>query len=72
MNYDSAVYLDVDDDLRFIGRMEHDETERGRTNETILARIADVVIPHGGHNRPAIDLLPGFIRERVALATPGT
>ncbi|MEZ5380439.1 MAG: uridine kinase [Microthrixaceae bacterium] len=88
---DLAVYLDVDDDLRFIRRMERDVAERGRTTEMVVSqylttvrpshlqfveptrRFADVVIPHGGHNRPAIDLLLAFIRERVqASPTPAT
>lgn len=83
---DLAVYLDVDDDLRFIRRMERDVAERGRTTEMVVRqylttvrpshlqyveptrRFADVVIPHGGRNAPAISMLVALIRERVALA----
>lgn len=85
--FDLAVYLDVDDDLRFIRRMERDVAERGRTTETVVRqylttvrpshvqyveptrRFADVVIPHGGRNAPAISMLVALIRERVGLAT---
>ena len=83
---DLAVYLDVDDDLRFIRRMERDVAERGRTTDMVVRqylttvrpshvhyveptrRYADVVIPHGGRNAPAISMLVALIRERVAMA----
>lgn len=83
---DLAVYLDVDDDLRFIRRLERDVAERGRTTQMVVQqylttvrpshlqfveptrRFADVVIPHGGRNAPAISMLVALIRERVALA----
>ncbi|MEZ5372281.1 MAG: uridine kinase [Microthrixaceae bacterium] len=87
---DLAVYLDVDDDLRFIRRLERDVAERGRTTDTVVQqylttvrpshlqfveptrRFADVVIPHGGRNAPAISMLVALIRERVGLATSGS
>ncbi|MFZ1439849.1 MAG: uridine kinase, partial [Candidatus Microthrix subdominans] len=42
---DLAVYLDVDDDLRFIRRMERDVTERGRTTETVVRQYLTTVRP---------------------------
>ena len=42
---DLAVYLDVDDDLRFIRRMERDVAERGRTTETVVRQYLTTVRP---------------------------
>jgi uridine kinase len=72
---DIKVYVDTDDDERFIRRMERDVRERGRSYESVVEqylssvkpmhlefvepskRHADIIIPEGGLNRVAIDLV---------------
>jgi len=72
---DIKVYVDTDDDVRFIRRMERDIQERGRSRESVVRqylstvkpmhaqfvepskRYADIIIPEGGHNAVAIDLV---------------
>jgi uridine kinase len=73
--FDLKVYVDSDADVRFIRRLQRDVSERGRTQDSIIAqylttvrpghdefiepskRFADVILPHGGYNEPALDLL---------------
>ncbi len=77
---DVKVFVDTDDDIRFIRRLRRDVAERGRTMESVIEqylhtvkpmhldfvepskRYADVIIPRGGHNTVAIDLLMQMIR----------
>jgi len=77
---DVKVFVDTDDDIRFIRRLKRDVAERGRTMESVIGqylhtvkpmhldfvepskRYADVIIPRGGHNTVAIDLLMQMIR----------
>ena len=77
---DVKVFVDTDDDIRFIRRLKRDVAERGRTMETVSEqylhtvkpmhldfvepskRYADVIIPRGGHNTVAIDLLMQMIK----------
>jgi uridine kinase len=77
---DVKVFVDTDDDIRFIRRLKRDVAERGRTMESVIEqylhtvkpmhldfvepskRYADVIIPRGGHNTVAIDLLMQMIR----------
>ena len=69
------IYVDTDDDERFIRRMERDIKERGRTREDVVQqylatvkpmhlefvesskRYADIILPEGGYNTVAIDLV---------------
>jgi uridine kinase len=77
---DVKVFVDTDDDTRFIRRLQRDTTERGRTMQSVIdqylstvkpmhlefvepsKRYADVIIPQGGHNAVAIDMLLTLIR----------
>lgn len=72
---DIKIFVDTDDDERFIRRMERDVRERGRSYESVVEqylntvkpmhiefvepskRFADIIIPEGGHNSVAIDLV---------------
>lgn len=72
---DIKVYVDTDDDIRFIRRLTRDINERGRTLESVIdqyltvvkpmhnefieptKKFADIIIPEGGKNRVAIDLM---------------
>jgi len=78
---DVKVFVDADDDTRFIRRLQRDIAERGRTVGSVIEqylgtvkpmhlefvepskRYADVIIPLGGHNAVAIDMLLTLIRS---------
>jgi uridine kinase len=78
---DVKVFVDTDDDTRFIRRLQRDITQRGRTVQSVIdqylatvkpmhlefvepsKRYADVIIPTGGHNTVAIDMLLTLIRS---------
>jgi uridine kinase len=75
------VFVDTDDDLRLLRRLQRDISERGRTVENVIdqylatvrpmyqqfvwpsKRFADVIIPEGGFNQVALDLLLARVRE---------
>ncbi|HAT54727.1 MAG TPA: uridine kinase [Lactobacillus sp.] len=77
---DIKVYVDTDDDIRIIRRIERDINERGRTLNNVIQqylatvkpmyhefveptkRYADIIVPEGGENTVAIDLLSTKIR----------
>jgi len=77
---DIKVFVDTDDDTRFIRRLQRDMGERGRTVQSVIdqylstvkpmhlefvepsKRYADIIIPQGGHNAVAIDMLLTLIR----------
>ncbi len=78
---DVKVFVDTDDDTRFIRRLKRDVAERGRTMDSVIdqylntvkpmhlefveptKRYADIIIPRGGHNVVAIDMLLTLIRS---------
>jgi len=77
---DVKVFVDTDDDIRFIRRLRRDIAERGRTVESVIdqylatvkpmhlefvepsKRYADIIVPQGGHNTVAVDMLLRLIR----------
>jgi uridine kinase len=81
---DVKVFVDTDDDTRFIRRLQRDLAERGRTVASVIEqylgtvkpmhlefvepskRYADIIIPLGGHNTVAIDMLLTLIRSMAA------
>jgi uridine kinase len=80
---DIKVFVDTDDDTRFIRRLQRDVAQRGRTMESVIEqylatvkpmhlefvqpskRYADVIIPQGGHNPVAVEMLLTLIRSSV-------
>ena len=78
---DVKVFVDTDDDTRFIRRLQRDVKERGRTLDSVIEqylgtvkpmhlefvepskRYADIIVPLGGHNTVAVDLLLSMIRS---------
>jgi uridine kinase len=78
---DVKVFVDTDDDTRFIRRLQRDLSERGRTVQSVIEqyfatvkpmhlefvepskRYADIILPQGGHNAVAIDMLLTLIRS---------
>ncbi len=87
---DVKVFVDTDDDTRFIRRLQRDISERGRTVDSVIdqylstvkpmhlefaepsKRYADVIIPSGGHNAVAIDMLLTLIRSLSRSRESGT
>jgi len=81
---DIKVFVDTDDDIRFIRRLKRDVAERGRTMQSVIdqylgtvkpmhlefvapsKRYADIIVPQGGHNAVAIDMLLTLIRSLTA------
>lgn len=78
---DVKVFVDADDDTRFIRRLRRDVRERGRTLDSVVdqylstvkpmhlefvepsKRYADIIVPLGGHNTVAVDMLLSMIRS---------
>ncbi|MTV81042.1 uridine kinase [Secundilactobacillus folii] len=78
---DIKVFVDTDDDIRIIRRIERDIKERQRDLDGIISqylttvkpmyhqfveptkRYADLIVPEGGENQVAIDLLTTKIRS---------
>ena len=72
---DIKIFVDTDDDIRIIRRIQRDIEERGRTLQSVIdqyletvkpmyhqfiepsKRYADIIVPEGGENQVAIDLL---------------
>ncbi|MEE9166664.1 MAG: uridine kinase [Candidatus Neomarinimicrobiota bacterium] len=78
---DIRIYVETDDDIRFIRRLTRDIKDRGRTYIDVIRqyldtvkpmheqfveptkKYADIIIPEGGDNRVAIDLIQTKIRS---------
>ncbi|WP_125981383.1 uridine kinase [Loigolactobacillus iwatensis] len=78
---DIKVFVDTDDDVRIIRRIQRDMRERDRTLTNIIdqylttvkpmyhqfveptKRYADLIVPDGGENQVAIDLLVTKVRD---------
>jgi uridine kinase len=83
---DVKVFVDTDDDTRFIRRLQRDIAERGRTVQSVIdqylstvkpmhlefvepsKRYADIIVPLGGENAVAIDMLLTLIRSLTSSA----
>ena len=81
---DIKVYVDADDDIRILRRIQRDMQERGRSLESIISqylktvkpmyhqfieptkRYADIIVPDGGENHVAIDILTTKVRDVLA------
>jgi len=80
---DIKIYVDTDEDERFIRRLIRDTKERGRSMDSVIEqylnivkpmflqfvepskRYADIVIPQGGLNDVAIDIIVSKIKSRT-------
>lgn len=83
--FDVKIFVDTDDDIRFIRRLERDIAERGRTMESVIEqyhrtvrpmhidfvepskRFADIIIPEGGQNQVALDMVISRIEALLKL-----
>ena len=82
--YDLAIYVDTEDDIRFIRRLKRDIKERGRDVESVIDQYlatvkpmhdayveptkknADIIIPRGGFNDKAIQVIVRYMMERIS------
>jgi len=80
---DIKIFVDTDDDIRIIRRIQSDIEERGRTLQSVIdqyletvkpmyhqfiepsKRYADIIVPEGGENQVAIDLLVTKVRDII-------
>jgi len=80
---DVKIYVETDDDIRFIRRLKRDIRKRGRSVESVIEqyldrvrpmhlefvqpsrRYADIIIPEGGRNDVAIDLICSRIMHEL-------
>lgn len=77
------LYVDTDDDIRLLRRIQRDIVERDRQLENVLTqyekhvrpmhlefveptkRYADIIIPRGGENQVALDMVNALIQDRL-------
>ncbi|MCK8818084.1 uridine kinase [Natroniella sulfidigena] len=80
---DIKIYVDTDNDVRFIRRLVRDIKERGRDMESVInqyldvvrpmhqqfieptKKYADIIIPEGGYNKVAVDILVTKIKSII-------
>ncbi len=80
---DIKIFVDTDNDLRILRRIQRDIEERGRTINSVIdqylttvrpahmqfiepyKRYADIIIPEGGYNTVAIDIVVAKIRSII-------
>lgn len=78
---DIKVYVDTEDDIRIIRRIQRDIEDRGRSLDSVIdqylsvvkpmhsqfieptKKYADIIVPEGGKNQVAIDLLTTKVRS---------
>lgn len=80
---DIKIFVDTDNDLRILRRIQRDIKERGRTVDSVVEqyittvrpahmqfiepykRYADIIIPEGGYNTVAIDIVVAKIKSII-------
>lgn len=80
---DVKIFVDTDDDVRLLRRLQRDIQERGRSVEGVLnqyekfvrpmhlefvepsKRYADIIIPRGGKNKVALEMVSALIRGKM-------
>ncbi len=81
--FDVKIFVDTDDDIRFIRRLQRDIADRGRSMEMVITqymttvrpmhldfvepskRYADVIIPEGGRNKVALDMVIARVESLI-------
>ena len=81
---DIKLFVDTDDDIRIIRRIQRDLEERGRSLQSVIdqylstvkpmyhqfieptKRYADIIVPEGGENQVAIDILVTKVRDIIS------
>lgn len=80
---DIKLYVDTDDDIRLLRRIQRDIVERDRELQNVLnqyqkfvrpmhlefvepsKRYADIIIPRGGENKVALEMVIALIQDRL-------
>lgn len=80
---DIKIYVDTEDDIRILRRIQRDIKERGRTVDSVIEqylntvkpahdqfiepykKYADIIMPEGGQNEVAIDIVITKIRTQL-------
>ncbi len=80
---DVKIFVDTDDDVRLLRRLQRDIEERGRSVDSVLnqyekfvrpmhlefvepsKRYADIIIPRGGKNKVALEMVTALIRGKM-------
>lgn len=80
---DIKIYVDTEDDLRILRRIQRDIKERGRTVDSVIEqylqtvkpahdqfiepykKYSDIIIPEGGQNEVAIDIVIARIKTQL-------
>jgi len=83
---DIKLFVDTDDDIRLLRRINRDIIERERSLEGVLEqyekfvrpmhlefvepskRYADIIIPHGGENQVALEMVNALINNKLQVA----
>ena len=60
---DIKIFVDTDADVRILRRIVRDVRDRGRSLES--KRNADIIIPEGGHNVVALDMVIERVRAHL-------
>lgn len=81
---DVKIFVDTDDDVRLLRRLQRDIEERGRNVDSVLKqyekfvrpmhlefvepskRYADIIIPRGGKNKVALEMVTALIRGKMS------
>lgn len=81
---DIKIYVDTEDDIRILRRIQRDIKERGRTVDSVIEqylntvkpahdqfiepykKYADIIMPEGGKNEVAIDIVISKIRTQLS------
>ena len=84
-NLDIKIYVDTEDDIRILRRIQRDIKERGRTVDSVIEqymatvkpahdqfiepfkKYADIIMPEGGHNEVAIDIVISRIKTQLIM-----
>lgn len=82
-NLDIKIYVDTEDDIRILRRIQRDIAERGRSVDSVIAqyletvkpahdqfvepykKYADIIMPEGGRNQVAIDIVLSRIKSQL-------
>lgn len=80
---DIKIFVDTDDDIRLLRRINRDIIERDRSLQSVLSqyekfvrpmhlefvepskRYADIIIPHGGENQVALEMVNALITGKL-------
>ncbi|SHH08203.1 uridine kinase [Tepidibacter thalassicus] len=80
---DIKIFVDTDNDIRILRRIQRDIEERGRTVDSVIdqylttvrpahmqfiepyKRYADIIIPEGGYNTVAIDIVVAKVKSII-------